>query len=333
MCVSIMFCILRLIRILPLVLLISRTPTRATFATSIVKRSYVASSNNFPAGNCNSNFTGKKMPEKRIAPEISTLEEFERKLPGYLNAKTPLALLLDYDGTLAAIADNPDKTFMTVEIEKMLNKLAVHPQVFLAIISGRGLRNVQSRIGIKGITYAGNHGLEIETGDGTRYDYELAPEVQKHYTTMVRELSDTVQKNGAWVEDKRLSLTYHYRDVPANLAEQQRKIATRIIESHGFRASPAHAAVEAKPPVNWNKGEAALLILKNKFGSNWAEEIKVIFAGDDNTDEDAMRALQGSGKSFRISAEPAIQTYADFRLPRQDLVEQLLKWISKTYSN
>ncbi|XP_017478815.1 PREDICTED: trehalose-phosphate phosphatase-like, partial [Rhagoletis zephyria] len=116
----------------------------------------------------------------------------------------------------------------------MLNNLAVHPQVFLAIISGRGLRNVQSRIGIKSITYAGNHGLEIETGDGTRYDYELAPDVQKHYTTMVRELSDTVQKNGAWVEDKRVSLTYHYRDVPANLAEQQRKIATRIIESHGF---------------------------------------------------------------------------------------------------
>ncbi|XP_017478821.1 PREDICTED: probable trehalose-phosphate phosphatase C [Rhagoletis zephyria] len=91
--------------------------------------------------------------------------------------------------------------------------------------------------------------------------------------------------------------------------------------------------MQAKPPVNWNKGEAALLILKNKFGSNWAEDIKVIFAGDDNTDEDAMRALQGSGKSFRISADPAIQTYADFRLPRQDLVEQLLKWISKTYSN
>lgn len=38
-------------------------------------------------------------------------------------------------------------------------------------------------------------------------------------------------------------------------------------------------------------GEAALLILKNQFGDDWAKKIKVIFAGDDNTDEDAMRVI------------------------------------------
>ncbi|XP_053961577.1 uncharacterized protein LOC128865355 isoform X1 [Anastrepha ludens] len=324
---------MRLLRILPLVLFISRTPTRVTATSSIAKRSYIASSSNFAASNCNSNFTGNKMPEKRVVPVISSFEDFKLKLPGYLNAKTPLALLLDYDGTLAAIAANPDKTFMTVCMEKMLNQLAVHPKVFLAVISGRGLSNVQSRICIKGITYAGNHGLEIETGDGTRYDYALPAETQKQYTAMVKELTEQVQRNGGWVEDKKVSLTYHYRDVPADVSEQQKQTAIRIIESHGFRASQAHEAVEAKPPVDWNKGEAALLILKNKFGSNWADKIKVVFAGDDNTDEDAMRLLQGSGKSFRISVDPEIQTYADFRLARQDVVEDLLKWIVSTYSD
>ncbi|XP_036222819.2 uncharacterized protein [Bactrocera oleae] len=326
---------LRLLRILPLVLLVSRSPARATATNSLVKRSYITTSDNFAAaGSCSSSSSkNTSMPEKRVVPVISSLEDFERKLPGYLNAKTPLALLLDYDGTLAAIADNPKNTFMTVDMEKMLNQLAVHPKIFLSIISGRGLRDVQSRIGIKGITYAGNHGLEIESGNGTRHDYALPAELKKHYDPMVKELTDNVQKNGAWIEDKTVTLTYHYRDVPADKSEEQKQVAIRIIESHGFSAQLAHHAIEAKPPVNWHKGEAALLILKDRFGENWADKIKVIFAGDDNTDEDAMRFLQGSSKTFRVSLDPEIQTYADFRLAQQDVVEDLLKWIRKTYSD
>lgn len=43
--------------------------------------------------------------------------------------------------------------------------------------------------------------------------------------------------------------------------------------------------------------------------------------------------LQGSSKTFRVSLDPEIQTYADFRLAQQDVVEDLLKWIRKTYSD
>ncbi|XP_004536200.1 probable trehalose-phosphate phosphatase C [Ceratitis capitata] len=272
------------------------------------------------------------MPEKRVVPVISSLTDLESKLSGYLNTDTPLALLLDYDGTLVALADNPGSTILTANMKSLLNRLAAHPQIFLAIISGRGLRNVQSCLAIQGITYAGNHGLEIESGDGTRHDYELPVEIQKHYTAIVRELTEKLQRNGAWVEDKKLSLTYHYRDTPPALVDELKNAARQIIESHGFRANQAHMAVEAKPPVNWNKGEAALLILKNQFGINWSQKIKVIFAGDDTTDEDAMRLLQGSGISFRVSADPDLETYADFRLARQSVVEDLLTWINNVYT-
>lgn len=60
--------------------------------------------------------------------------------------------------------------------------------------------------------------------------------------------------NGAWVENKTQSLTFHYRDVPENDQESYKTRAMNIIESYGFLANPAHAAVEAKPPVVWNKG-------------------------------------------------------------------------------
>lgn len=207
----------------------------------------------------------------------------------FLNPNKTLAILLDYDGTLAPIADNPNKTAMPVATEVILNKMAKHPKIFLAIISGRGIKDVQGRVGINGITYGGNHGIEIEYPDGSRHDYKLPTEIQENYSKLVKELRENVEKNNAWVEDKRVSLTYHYRDTPMDVKESQKQIAIRIIESYGFRANQAHEAIEAKPPVNWNKGEAAMFILNNAFGDNWPDEIKVIFAGDDTTDEDAMR--------------------------------------------
>lgn len=84
-------------------------------------------------------------------------------------------------------------------------------------------------------------------------------------------------------------MTFHYRDVPEKDQEYYKDSAKKIIETHGFVANQAHAAVEAKPPVVWNKGEAALYILREEFGEDWADKVKVIFAGDDTTDEDAMR--------------------------------------------
>ncbi|XP_065357113.1 trehalose-phosphate phosphatase isoform X3 [Calliphora vicina] len=271
------------------------------------------------------------MPEKRVAPVINKFEDFELKLPGFLNPNKTLAVLFDYDGTLAPIADNPNKTVMPVATEVILNKIAKHPKIFLAVISGRGLRDVQTRVGINGIMYGGNHGIEIESADGSRHDYKLPTEVQENYAKLVKELKENVEKNKAWVEDKKVSLTYHYRDTPMDIKESQKQVAIKIIESYGFRANQAHEAIEAKPPVNWNKGEAAMFILKHTFGDNWADEIKVVFAGDDTTDEDAMKKLQGLGKSFRVSTDPEIQTFADFRLSSQDLVSDLLKWISTAY--
>lgn len=49
-------------------------------------------------------------------------------------------------------------------------------------------------------------------------------------------------------------MTFHYRDVPEQDKDSYKNRAKSIIEAYGFVANPAHAAVEAKPPVVWNKG-------------------------------------------------------------------------------
>lgn len=67
------------------------------------------------------------------------------------------------------------------------------------------------------------------------------------------------------------------------------KDAAQLIEAAGFKAANAHCAIEAKPPVQWNKGRASIYILRTAFGVDWSERIRIIYVGDDATDEDAMQ--------------------------------------------
>ena len=74
-----------------------------------------------------------------------------------------------------------------------------------------------------------------------------------------------------------------------------------MIESFGFKCFPALCALEAKPPVEWDKGRAAIYILRTAFGVDWSERIRIVFAGDDVGDEDAIVALKGLIKKNKSS--------------------------------
>jgi len=69
--------------------------------------------------------------------------------------------------------------------------------------------------------------------------------------------------------------------------------------------------------------------LRTLFGVDWSNRITTIFAGDDKTDEDAMKALQGMAVTFRVTSSQNVQTYANYRLPSTDSVVTMLKWIVK----
>lgn len=60
---------------------------------------------------------------------------------------------------------------------------------------------------------------------------------------------------GAWVENKKYTLTVHYRNVTdEEVQDRIKREAFKIIESNGWRPSHGHKNVEAKPPIDWNKG-------------------------------------------------------------------------------
>lgn len=97
------------------------------------------------------------------------------------------------------------------------------------------------------------------------------------------------------MENKGAVLTFHYRKTPAHVRAEIVPQACKLIESHGFKVGVSHCAVEARPPVAWNKGRASIYILRTEFGYDWSERIRIIYAGDDVTDEDAMQVCLISG--------------------------------------
>jgi trehalose 6-phosphate synthase/phosphatase len=84
-------------------------------------------------------------------------------------------------------------------------------------------------------------------------------------------------------------LTFHYRETPNELRPAMLEKARNLMVQFGFKTQDAQFALEAKPPVQWNKGRASIYILRTAFGVDWSERIKIIYAGDDVTDEDAMQ--------------------------------------------
>ncbi len=98
-----------------------------------------------------------------------------------------------------------------------------------------------------------------------------------------------VCKAGAWVENKGAVLTFHYREAPVEIRPELVSKAQQLIQEYGFKPGQAHCAIEAKPPVHWNKGRASIYILRTAFGLDWSERVRIIYAGDDVTDEDAMQ--------------------------------------------
>ena len=127
----------------------------------------------------------------RFSLRFSSLFFFSPK-NRFLQRNDKLALLLDYDGTLAPLTSHPNLTVMEPESEKSLQYLARHPNVYTAIISGRGAENARDKVAIENITYAGNHGFEIIYWDKTHYQHEVPADLKVNFDKLVEEMEATV---------------------------------------------------------------------------------------------------------------------------------------------
>lgn len=86
------------------------------------------------------------------------------------------------------------------EAKEALEQLDVRPNYLLAIISGRPMYNVRSRVGIDNATYSGNHGMEIIFTNKTEFHYPITAEMYANVTKLKHIISTEVRNSPFRIE-------------------------------------------------------------------------------------------------------------------------------------
>ena len=252
-------------------------------------------------------------------------EDFERWLARFLDGYR-LALFLDYDGTLTPLRDHPSEAVLPDAMRDALERCAAREDTDIAIISGRALKDVRECVPVSNVVFAGNHGLEISGGEIASFQHPDLRHYRDRLDSLAGELR-AITPPGAWVEEKGASLTLHFRQAAPNACEALAEQARLLVQRAGFQARNASFAVEARPPIGWDKGHAVLHVLRARYGPAWSATVRPIYVGDDDTDEDAFRVLAGLGWTFRVGHAER-PTLARRQLPRIDSVQAMLEWLA-----
>ena len=156
------------------------------------------------------------------------------------------AVLLDVDGTLAPIVDRPEEARVPPATREILAGLVGRYRL-VACISGRPAREAERVVGVEGVRYVGEHGLE------------LAPEAD-----LWAEQLASFARTSPWPPEagKRLSLSFHYRQAPdPEVAREELELVAERAVAEGLHARWGRMVLEIRPPVDADKGTAVRQLL------------------------------------------------------------------------
>jgi len=230
---------------------------------------------------------------------VKYLLPLPEKIRELINLSGRILLLSDFDGTLSQIAPTPESAKLNTEIRNILIEIVSNPRFTTAIISGRSLEDLKSKVSIDGLIYAGNHGLEIE-GPGLKYINPQALALKPAMKEIKQELNGMLHVfPGSAIEDKGLSLSVHYRLLEAEKEQKLKSVIESIVwsfpESNRLKLAEGKKVFEIRPDVKWDKGAAVRMLIEI-----FKEHCRPIFLGDDLTDEDGFKAIKEYGKGLCI---------------------------------
>jgi trehalose 6-phosphate phosphatase len=228
-----------------------------------------------------------------------------------VKAARGILLLLDFDGTLSPIVEDPGDAVLPAAVRKWLRSIARRKNIRLGIVTGRSLDDMMKRAGLRNLIIAANHGMEIYR------DGRALLRKGKGYRKPIAQLAGRLSKAlggipGVGVEDKGLSVVVHFRKVPPRMRGEVKKIARSTarpwLKRHNLQLTGGKMILEVRPALIWNKGRAVLWIWRH-LAPSWVP----IYVGDDTTDEDAFAALRPYGLTIRIGRKR--ETHAEYYVP------------------
>ncbi len=258
-----------------------------------------------------------------------TLRALDDKTIHVVASSPNLLICLDYDGTLTPIVSRPFLARLHPRARIILKKLSKMPGVKIVIMSGRALGDLEKQVGLKGLGYVGNHGLERNLGGH--------PEIDSHAIQLrgfILKLTDALKramKNvpAVLIENKTYSATVHYRNLSPSAVAKARRIFRDVWSNFSakifFKIRPGKKVWEIRPRRGCSdKGRALQLILRSLTPAQ-RKGLTTVCVGDDKTDEDAFAVLRRSDVAIYVGESQ--RTMARCRLRETGAVLDLLEKI------
>ncbi|MBI4498609.1 MAG: trehalose-phosphatase [Chloroflexi bacterium] len=247
-----------------------------------------------------------------------------------LQPPSALALFTDIDGTISPIVPVPEEGAVTPRCRAALERLASRLPL-VGAVSGRAAAHARAMVGLDGLIYLGNHGLERWPRSVLSPPSSATPEALADLAARLAGLP------GLRLEDKGPVVGVHYRLAPdpEQAREQALSAAHAVAARYGLRVAEGRRVVELRPAVEVNKGTALRALLDEH-----PDVRAVLYLGDDRTDADAFRALHrwAADQEGRVAVAlavlspetpPEVQEHADYALEGVGAVERFLEWLAR----
>jgi trehalose 6-phosphate phosphatase len=238
------------------------------------------------------------------------LDRAGRRLLAELSERR-MALCFDYDGTLAPIARDFHKVKLRGRTRDLLGDVATRwPCVLL---SGRARADAAALVdGIPFRMIVGNHGAEADASGADR------KRVRAVVGRWRRHLERILARHpGIEIEDKRISLSIHYRRSPRP-ARAHAEILDAVAALHGTRIVGGKRVVNVVPHDAPHKGTAFLAALRRLRCEAG------LIVGDDVTDEDAFLAARSRPGLVAVRVGHSSRSAAPWFLSNQAEIDELL---------
>jgi trehalose 6-phosphate phosphatase len=224
----------------------------------------------------------------------------------------PLLVSSDYDGVLARLRDDPSDAVPEAGVAEVLARLAVVDGVTVALVSGRGVADLQTTSGLSGpFRWVGSHGAE--------FDGPLTGELAGRRDDLAERLAPLVAgTEGARLEVKPASVAVHVRQVADRVAAATLLAEARSRADSSLTLKPGKDVLELAV-TDADKG-SALRRLADELGA-----VATLYLGDDLTDEDAFRALGADDVTVKIGDG---ETAARHRVPDTAGAVALLEFLA-----